>query len=351
MKRIIPITAFLLACSGLAYAAMTAKSALAGGPQTPQALLALPTQPAPTSTATPIPTATVGYQATIDVMAADNLQKAQEIAYLMQTQTWATAEADRRAHELVMLTASADMLTATAALTAVPATETQQAAQNTQIAGNATLVVGSWTATAAAPTQVVRAAMAQAQAETAGLRAGADAVAPVFGWLFGLVVVGGLLWIIARRPQAVQQPEPTQAAAQRVVNHVRQSTGDAWANTIRRIPEPPGDEGKIRIWAEAAMNGASVAVNPWEENGTPFTGDREYRHGVYAWLMQFGLTELRGRLVLNALGRQIVGDWLANHPSPAADFDPEDDPMPPMSMEPMRMETEGEAESGEVVHE
>jgi len=347
MKRLIPIIAFSLACVGFTYAALTAKSALAGSVQTPQALLALPTQPVPTATDTPIPTATVGYQATIEVMAADNLQKAQEIAYLMQTQTWATAEADRRAHELVMLTAQADMLTATAALTAIPATETQQAAVNTQVAGNATLVVGSWTATAAAPTQVVRAAMAQAQAETAGLRAGADAVAPVFGWLFGLVVVGGLLWIIARRqPEAPRAEAP---AAPRIVNHVRAASSDPWAGTVRRIPEPPGDAGKVRIWAEAALNGASVAVNPWEENGTPFTGDREYRHGIYAWLMQFGLTELRGRLVLNALGREIVGDWLAAHPSPTEDFEPESAPQPPMSMEPIRMETEGEAESGEVV--
>ncbi len=62
MKRIIPITAFLLACSGLAYAAMTAKSALAGGPRTPQALLALPTQPAPLVSGTvQIDTASEGF--------------------------------------------------------------------------------------------------------------------------------------------------------------------------------------------------------------------------------------------------------------------------------------------------
>ena len=352
MNRLIAIIAFALAVGSLFYAGCSAQGAQAGA--APPALIALQATArnttAPTATATPIPTATVGYQATIDAMAADNLQKSQEIAYLLQTQTWATAEADRRAHELVLLTAQSDMLTATAALTAIPATETRQAIQNTQIAGNATLVVGQWTATAGAPTQAVAMARAQAEANTADLRATADAVSPLLGWLFGLLVVGGLLFIVARRAPAAL-PDETPAEAERpIVNHVHQDTGDPWAFNTRRIPPPPGETEKIRLWATFVVNGESVAVDRWEKTGTPFTRTHEYRHGIYQWAVGHDLTELnkRGERVLNDLGVKIVTDWLENNPLPTDDLAQKDAPLPSTRMDTTRMEPEGEVlEEGE----
>lgn len=331
MNRLIAIIAFALAVGSLFYAGCSAQGAQAGA--APPALIALQATArnttAPTSTVTPIPTATVGYQATIDAMAADNLQKSQEIAYLLQTQTWATAEADRRAHELVLLTAQSDMLTATAALTAIPATETRQAIQNTQIAGNATLVVGQWTATAGAPTQAVAMARAQAEANTADLRATADAVSPLLGWLFGLLVVGGLIGIVLSRSRgAPSTADPADEAVTPAVQpaaSVRLDYRDpAGFGHVDRYGEPPGDPNAFTILAHKVRAGEKgLKINDWEGKDSPYS--RATYKPVYNWLWQkrFIDTGVSGKLELTHNGEIYFDAWLENHYSPAGFASPD----------------------------
>ena len=115
--------------------------------------------------------------------------------------------------------------------------------------------------------------------------------------------------------ESESKPEPAP-----LVNHV---TIPDNPGVTQRIPDPPGDIDKVREWAEIAVDGESVAVGRWETSG-PLTSNREYRHGVYAWLVKYNLMVLSktGHQILNPVGEQVVRSWLARHPENGAPHSP-----------------------------
>lgn len=277
------------------------------------------------ATASPEPTAAIDYAATLQVEREANLQKEQKIARLVQTQTAATAGAEQRALEYTQMTAQSDAFTATAALTALPLTATQAEHDRTRWNAVSTDVAAHNAATAGAPQANATGTQMALLAQSAPIRAQIDMYFPPALLLVLLALAAGMFVVSGRVAQYAQainnQPEPETPIT---INHV--TTNNGGFTSTRRIPDPPGDVANVREWAIAALDGQSVAVARWEREGSPLGGYREYRHGVYAWLVKWELVELKKELVLNELGRSIVGDWLAAHPLPTDQITPKEAP-------------------------
>jgi len=129
---------------------------------------------APRVTASPIPTPTIGYQATADVastQAADAYATAEAANLVVAAYT---AQAEQVNHDNMVMeqerlawTAQADQWTAVYAPTAIPLTATAQVNENTRNQTAVALYSTYMTATYQAPTQVVAYAKAQAEAKNA----------------------------------------------------------------------------------------------------------------------------------------------------------------------------------------
>jgi len=147
----------------------------------------------------------------------------------------------------------------------ISATRTQSSVQATQ--------------TLEAPTQIVRMAQAQADAQYAGIRAVTEPIASLLWPLVGIgfVIVAGFA-IRGRQPPEIVE----------VVSDA--GPGVTWikkGNRAERIDAAPCTREQWEAWAPAMLNGHSGSINAWEYAGSPFTGG-EYRKpgGLHEWAIQ-----------------------------------------------------------------
>jgi hypothetical protein len=279
-------------------------------------VLATPSAPIATATATLIPTATVDYQATavIAQQTADEarrLNTAATAAYevRVQEQLKMTAEAERQAFESYSWTA-------TARWTSVPATQTQQAILNTQIAAQQTMVAGQMTATHEAPTLMVAMANAEVEAQFAPLRVGMEIFALFSIAMFLLFVVGFVIW---RWRNASPAAEPARFEGEGEADLVRrvdmvtrvETVDRSLGLRINRYVVPCTPEALTELSQALVSGEKSFGINSWEGSASEnFTREKikEVRH----WMQLNGFAQGigQGRLHPTDDGMRFFDGWL-----------------------------------------
>lgn len=294
----------------------------------------------PTATQSPVPTATIGYEATAHA--------AETQAYIAQAtadeanriMVQATNDQQQREHETAMQNADAtaqaqaDRMvelgwTATAALTAVPLTSTAQVDNMTAIADYKAVTIAQITATAALPTQIVAESNARTQAK----------LAPVFAFvqLFAIFAIGVFLFFAAwfmrwywmrednRQTQAAHAASP-QGVAERngftpiasepefikpteTVITVRQDHGDGNMR-MDKYTVPCTREQLLQVAENVLTNGWTLAINQWESAETLFT--RNTFGKLRSWLQsnQFAVSAGGGTLALSPEGQAFLDAFL-----------------------------------------
>ncbi len=286
--------------------------------------------PRPTATATPRPTATTGYQATIDAKDAQLAAVQATRDALARLQSDVTLEAGHMTEQVGQWTAEAFGAreqhiheTQTAATPAAIATITRQAHNDALAFTISTGVSIASTATIEAPTQIVAAARAQAEAHNAeGLVAGSVALMIGIGFLalmLGIVVllkvvVPTLAVMILRvrngerqeveveeKPMPAPLPRPVQPAMQANVN-TTYGSGTNYPHVL--YGNAPCTEAQLlRLVHGVIVEHRSLAVNEWEmswANG----GIGQAIDRVRVWVVRNGWAyrSKSGRLSLNSDG-------------------------------------------------
>lgn len=277
------------------------------------------------ATITPMPSATIGYQAT--AQAAETARVAAEGTAVAAARMMveATAAHEARLQEQIRLTAEAERRafdahswTATARWTSVPLTETQQAAANTQLAGQMTMAAGQMTATAEAPTLVVALANAEAEAEWSGLRQGME----VFALFAVAVFVLVLVWFVIFKAPAMMPSGGGVAEEEEVheldttdVKVVDRSEG----LSIRMFTVPCSPDALTEL-AQALVSGQkTLGINLWEgKKSVHFTRDIIKRVRQFLRLNDLVAGSEGERLVLTEKGRKFFLAWLEHRRLPDA---------------------------------
>jgi hypothetical protein len=326
MKNLLILMAFLITGCGAVNA-----SALAFDTEyrTPQA----------TATISPVPTATIGYQATAHV-AETQVARAQATAdEANRIMVQATNDQKQRDHETNMQNAQATQQaesnamvqlgwTATAAQTAIPLTATAQVENSTAIASYTTVTVAQLTATAALPTQIVAVANAETQAQFAPLYMGVQIFAIFAIGVFLLFVSWMLRWYWvredaraqARSPQGVAerngfQPipqvesEPEFIQPMETIVTVKRDLGDGNMR-MDRYTVPCTKDMLLQFAENVLTKNWTLGINAWERDGTLFSRDtyKPFR----AWLQanKFTASTGGGALALTDAGRVFLDGFL-----------------------------------------
>ena len=262
-------------------------------------------------TETPVPTSTIGYEATIYVAqaTADEARRvnaevtaAHEVYLLAQMQL--TADVDYRIHEQAVWTAIGGQ-------TSIPLTATAQVIDNTKVADANALASGQLTATYQAPMQI--SAMANAQASV--IYAEAARIADLVGkWtLIGFVIVLSVfLWRRAKMPNLmpVVEDEPQTET----IIHMRKPTGTGTFEQKRLII--PCSPEQLTELAEMAVNGEKkFGINRLETQSRTFRGQRAVLIAVRRFLLDSGLVipDGNGTITLNADGEAFLVGWFDTH--------------------------------------
>lgn len=316
------VLAFLMSACGAAPALVQPVALLPDG----SSMMATPTvEPS----ATPIPEPTVDYLATAQVSGTEAAQArwdalhAQETAVAAQVQIAAfTAAADQMTAQSVAYTATADDMTrisswATQAVapTYVPMTEQ---ARNTEIA----LQSGQMTAAVEQPTQIVRVAKAEAEAQYAGAQKFADVVMTIAAAVFFLALAALIVWAMRRNPNGA----PTASAAAQPAQPIVPINDYANYTRVNIARDTVGGQGQYTVIPISADNfdalaiGVSqygLAVNQWDgtKRPSPFTASnkRDTILTIRAWLRSNGLAaenENTRQLALTPDGERFFDDWL-----------------------------------------
>jgi hypothetical protein len=301
----------LIACSSPARADNPQPVALAQ-----EAMLETATaQPA---TLTPEPT--VDYQATSAYWATQAASDRQAALDSREAELSARAAEQAAGVAIAQMTQDAEQLQATVTAEANNAQATAQTANQTQTA----LLVAA-TATGQANMNILLKqqtdfARAEREAKTATQNI-------IVGAAFAFALILFLAWLFLSVIYHLREQEKAPVTPVHVTHITNAHPGGY--GTTRRISDPPGDTEKIRAWAVAALAGESIAVDPWEASGI-FTKNREYRHGVYAWVMahKFDTINAKGERVLSEEGMITMSDWLVRHPFPVSDNNPVEPPPP-----------------------
>ena len=158
------------------------------------------------ATLTPVPTATVGWEATAMIA-----QQTADESRRLNTQ--ATAEYEARIQEQIQFTATAEARdfaiyewTATAAMTSIPLTATAQAVNSTAIVKQQALQAAAMTQTKEAPTQLVAMVNAETQKKFAPLQAVVNIFAMVGLTVFGVGI--GIFALSRAGVTRVPAPQP-----------------------------------------------------------------------------------------------------------------------------------------------
>ncbi len=260
----------------------------------PVSALAIDTQPAIISTATPqptasiVPTVTVDYQATL-VIAQQTADEARRVNAMV------TAEYQQRAQEQLQMTAQFEQRiqeiyswTATAALTAIPLTATQQSINNTQAVERNQIVIAQMTATAAYPTQIIAVNNAMNKA-TFGKAYYVFGMFAIFS--LGVLMLSGVYWIAKNPVMTKTQPEiddevEAEPAQPETVTRINLYTNNGAHSESHDVPCSPD---QLSEFAEKFLEGATLRINNWEGSNTLWTRD------VYIpfreWMIKAGLVQ------------------------------------------------------------
>jgi len=292
-------------------------------------------------TKTPIPTATIDFNATSQIALS-------QVAIALNQAATSQAEADaanrlvveatsaheQREHEIALSNAqgtqqaqSENMIvygwTVTAAFTSIPLTQTQQSAINTQVPRQQALMSGALTATKEAPTQMV----AMTNAENYSRYWMVDFILRMFVFVgMGVFLVGvGAFAFRQRKVQEQEQEveeenvideipqEPTETILRIETNH------DTAFPMMSRMIVPCTPDQFTKLVEGVLTDGKTLGINQWEGAESVFTRD-EFTP-VRNWLLSNRLAQHssgRGALMLTAEGESIFIEWLNSHTLPAA---------------------------------
>ena len=299
--------------------------------------------PQPTATQSPIPTATVEYQATAHAAetSAYIAQSTADAANRIMAQ--ATNDQQQREHEAAMQnaegTAQAEAnhmielgWTATAYQTSMPLTATAQVDNMTAIADYKAVTIAQITATAALPTQIVAESNARTQAKLAPVFAFVQLFA-IFGiGVFMLFAAWFMRWYwmredarqaiaahnaspqgVAERhgftPIAQSEPEPEFIQPTETVITVRQDHGDGNMR-MDKYTVPCTREQLLQVAENVLTKGWTLAINQWESAETLFT--RNTFGKLRSWLQsnQFAVSAGSGTLALSPEGQAFLDAFL-----------------------------------------
>ena len=285
--------------------------------------------PTVSPTWTPIPEPTVDYLATAQVSGTEAAQARWDALHAQETAVAAqvaivtfTAGAEQMTAQSVAYTATSDDMTrvsswATQAVapTYVPMTEQ---ARNTEIA----LQSGQMTAAVEQPTQIVRIAKAEAEAQYAGAQKFADVVMTFGAAIFFLGLTWLIVWATRRNPSPQNAPttQPDKPvipindyAAYTRVNVARDTVGGQGQYAV--VPISEDDFDALALGVEQY----GLAVNQWDgtKRPSPFTASnkRDTILAIRAWLRANGLAaeqENSRQLALTEEGKRLFEDWLRN---------------------------------------
>ena len=265
-------------------------------------------------TRTPVPSATIDYEATIWVSqaTADEARRANaeataahEVYLLAQMQL--TEGADKRNQEILSWTA-------TAAGTVIPLTATRQVALSTEVAAQQSLVAGILTSTHEAPTQMAAMLRAQETARYVALSNIIDLIAKIALSVFAI----GIVAFMFRFPvQPKVEPEEEEEPQIETVVHMRRDNGQG-AFSQQRLVVPCSDE-QLTELAELAINGEKkFGINRLETNSRTFKSQRETLLAVRQFLFdnKLVIADAKGTITLNAEGEAFLSGWFESHQLP-----------------------------------
>jgi hypothetical protein len=262
-------------------------------------------------TETPVPTSTIGYEATIYVAqaTADEARRvnaqatAQHEANILSI-LQITSEAERRSQEILSWTAQA-------APTVIPLTATQQAVYNTQSAQGQMMVAAMMTATMQAPTQY--AAIIQLQ-DTARYSQ-ANNIMRIFALSgFSLFLWGLAVFLFRWQPPAQKPPEEPQIET--VVQMRKDNGGGTFQQT--RLVVPCAPEQLTELAEMAANQEKKFGINRLETGSRTFRGQRSVLIAVREFLLGNGfvISDGNGTITLNADGEAFLAGWFDHHQLP-----------------------------------
>lgn len=292
--------------------------------------------PQPTATQSPVPTATIGYQATANV-AETQVAIAQATAdEANRVMVQATNDQAQREHETAMQNAQGtaqaesenfirDGWTATAALTAVPLTATAQVDNLTAIADYKAVTIAQLTATAHAPTQIVAESDAKTRAQFSWFIVGTQLFAFFALGVFMLFTAGFMRWYWMRedkRAAEVAHAQSPQGIAERhgftpvaivpdpapEVEFIQPVDAVAPKNNMYTLPCTK--EMLLQFAENVLTKNWTLGINAWERDDTLFTRDtyKPFR----SWLLsnRFAASTGGGALALTENGRVFLEGFL-----------------------------------------
>jgi len=309
--------------------------------------------PQPTATQSPIPTATVEYQATAHAAetSAYIAQSTADAANRIMAQ--ATNDQQQREHEAAMQNAQGTQQaeanhmielgwTATAYQTSMPLTATAQVDNMTAIADYKAVTIAQITATAALPTQIVAESNARTQAQLAPLFAAVQIFAIFAIGVFVLFAAWFMRWYWMRedaRAEAHAHAQSPQGIAERngltpiarsepepdfimptppKPRHIdRPTTADLIKYTIPCAQEP------FDIFAEKLVTGEmALSINKWETSGFVSGDDvgnvRAWIKRMRAWMHVngFGVFNENDEMTIVQGGREWLEKYLEHRALP-----------------------------------
>jgi len=293
------------------------------------------------STPSPVPTVTIGYQATANV-AETQVAIAQATANeANRVMVQATNDQKQRDHETSMQNAQATQQaesnamvqlgwTATAASTSIPLTAKAQVENMTAIAEYKVVTIAQLTATAALPTQIVAVANAKTQAQFAPLYMGVQIFAIFAIGVFLLFVSWMLRWYWMRQdareraaspqgvaerhgykpiPSAAPDPEPEFIQPTETVITVRQDYGGGNMH-MDRYTVPCTKDMLLQFAENVLTKNWTLGINAWEKDDTLFTRDTYKPFRAWLQVNKFTVSTGGGALALTDAGRAFLDAFL-----------------------------------------
>lgn len=262
-------------------------------------------------TQTPIPSPTIGYEATLAIAqsTADearrvNAQVTAQHEQVVLSELQLTADTEYRAQQVLSWTAQAGP-------TIIPLTATQQVLMNTQIANSQALASGFLTATHQAPTQMA----AIVQVQNVARYARVNEIVKIIGMgaliLFMLAIVAFINRLPVAQTKAEVEPQ------KETVIQMRKDTGQGLFTQTRTVV--PCSPEQLTELAELAVNGEKkFGINRLENHTRTFKSQRETLVKVRLWLQEndFVIKDTDGSVTLNADGEAFLTEWFDLHKLP-----------------------------------
>lgn len=335
MKNLAPfVIVMLLICLGGSAAAYALKDV----PQPTQADGAVTVQNSPdahyliypTLTVTPstIPTPSPNWDSTSTQIAADKISSQQTLTAADLQGKQLDVERLRLENDRLNMTVTmdaatiqADNATSSAAATYVPVTQTvyakQVEVQDTQIA----LHAADLTAAKEEPTRIIQLADAQADAQTAGMRAWVELAAYAAFAVLCVLMGWGIVYALRHREnKPAAQPAPTAAQAEPAFgeDHVKITIEEAVDGSPEvRFGVVPCSADDLKIFAENVET-LGLATNAWDgTRGKSLLTARNKRNAILhmrSFLYDFKMAELHPKtneMSLNRKGRAFFANYLA----------------------------------------